>query len=421
VQEVFRKFPWETFHSKSERLKEKLLNHLRELGLRPKDPKRRTTARLAAKAGKGSLRIASIVQAEDLPGYFGLIENLRALASTDLQFHALTCDRATEEELRKRFPTGVSITPGAPWSAAFAPPPPLIQRALLLPRFLKSVVESTADSVLYCEPSVGFYGDPAELDAKLESGHTLLFPQWRDGGVEQPQIETALLVVTAASVPLLNWWTELIDRTVERFPHLHGSANPAFLALAPFLFPGARVYRGKDQAVSTASERSLGLSLAVWNGDAPLIGDGQPVRSFLSGPTAPCYFSRRKTTSDQLAHFFSGSLLGEGSLQERCWRQQSAVWRELRGALSVAGQLASYFPWIPGAIFRRSLAAFISGPWRGWVSRALPWLPQAWVQPPARWGTQAAWPEWAGVQRKYLFDVSLAGPQSSPRTLAQSA
>ncbi|MBY0371320.1 hypothetical protein K2X33_11575 [bacterium] len=420
VQETFRKYPWETFQTKSQRLKDKLVDTLKDSGLKVKEPKRRAPIRLAPKT-KPDFSVATIAGREDLPSLAGLVENLREQMLSGLSLCVLALDRQTQDEIQKRLGGGIQIylTEQVCVPGTMPLRSPRIQRALLLPRFLRKVLERENRTLIYCEPSIGFYGDPTQLLEELESGHTLFFPRWLDSGASatQAEFEAGLLAVTPASVPLLHWWEESLGRSLERFPHLNGRNVPEFLPLAPYLFPGARVYRGKDQLVSADKRCTLGVELGVWAEDAPSLHSGAPVQSFLS-ENPVCYFSRRKTAWDQLSFIWSGGPNAPRAFLERVWRQQSAAWTELRAALGQADRLADYFPWVSAFWFRRAACWIVGRTLRHFYASCVSRF--HWGRKPLETAAPP-WVEWAQAQQKYLFGTTAVSAHGSDRQLSRSA
>ena len=109
VEEVVRRYPWETIRAKSQRLREGLVEHLKSLGLRVRVAQStREPARSAAKKHRieGSLpklAVATIVSPSALPSFIGLFENLQQTTDRPLHHHVLALDRSTELHLQKTF------------------------------------------------------------------------------------------------------------------------------------------------------------------------------------------------------------------------------------------------------------------------------------------------------------------------------
>ena len=405
AQETFRQFAWPTFQSKTQKLKDKFLDQMKELGLRAREIKRRPLK--LPRPGGQALAVASMVSGRDLIAFTGLVENLREQVGCDVHFHVLALDASAREAVEKYLGTYADFYPLEKRGSGLQVHSTRVLRALNQGSFLKRVVEQIGAPVLYLDPKAALAANPQNLLA-LERGHTLLFPLWNDAdGGESARLHTEVGVFCPASVALLQWWAEAAQREFDTAPHLAGSSG--FLSFAPYIFAGARIYRGKDHAVCVAGRKSLGLTPSAWPSDPPRLLDGTPVASFL--PRAEtCAFARWKTAWDQLCFAFSG--VGEPAhIAASTRHQQAAAWPEMASTLAGLREFGSYFPWIPRQFFDYAAAWLSGGPARHWVRhwagrRPAPAIAE---QPSSAWGE---------IQRKYLFDTDGV---SEPLPLARSA
>jgi hypothetical protein len=381
AEEIIRKYPWETIEGKSGKLRANLIDHLKELGLKPRETKRR-----APRANAGApkvLHLGTILGRDDLATFTGFFENLQDCAQTEIHHHVLALDRATELAVQKTFPTqhvylyrcaeiwqGTDLTPMLG---------PIAQRKFLMkPKFLSVLVNKTGGPVFSVDPSLFFYRDPVELLQFVDGGHTLFFPRWEDRLNESfapAPYDTALALVSPGSEPLLEWWAKTAAAALRQAPMSGLATDPGFLALAPILFPGVRVYRAADHNIGARGSRALGVRGAAWPGNALRLADDRAVSSLhWQGEMPDVHFSV-KVVWDQLAHFFAGQAqIADDHLLRRAIRHQQAThWPQLQRFLQGHELFTRNVPWFGSDAPPRVLAFFVSGLGRyplGWLAQA---------------------------------------------------
>jgi hypothetical protein len=99
AEEVIRKYPWETVHEKSARLRSAFVEHFKALGVKIRDVRKKTALHEAPKEAV-VLNVASILSAQDVPSFLGLYENLISVSARSVNHHVLVLDRGTEALLQ---------------------------------------------------------------------------------------------------------------------------------------------------------------------------------------------------------------------------------------------------------------------------------------------------------------------------------
>ncbi len=369
AEEIIRKYPWETIEGKSGKLRANLIEHLKELGLKPRETKRR-----ASKSAVGApkvLHLGTVLSREDLPAFTGFFENLEDCAQTEIHHHVLALDRATELAVQKTFPTqhvylyrsseiwdGTDLTPMLG---------PIAHRKFLMkPRFLSALLKKTGATVFATDPSLFFYRDPVELLRSVDGGHTVFFPDW-DDKLKEPvtpaPFDTALALVSPGSEPLLDWWAQTARTAIEQSPASGLSTEPGFLALAPILFPGVRVYRAADHNIGARGAHALGIHASRWPGDPMQLVDERPVSSVRWQGEAPGPDFGVKVVWDQLAHFFAGlpPMSASHPLRRAIRQQQAGHWPELQRFVGSHALFTRNVPWFGVDAPAGVLAFFVSG------------------------------------------------------------
>lgn len=430
AEAVIRKYPWETVREKSGRLKETLLAHLKELGLKPKEPKRKTGPKAVAPEPE-PLHVATIVGREDLPRFAGLFENLSQVSMQDVHFHVLALDRATELAIQKMFAThsvylyrSSELWQHSDRTLLFGPSER--RAALLKPRFLSMLVKKCAGPVLFCDPGLFFFRSPAELFSSMDGGETLLFPRWCDSLTETNQsaiYDVTLLVATSKSEPLLKWWAESVVCACTQLPTESLQTNPRFLSLAPVLFPTARVYRQADHNVHVEGARTLGVSHATFSADPFLLHDHRPIGS-VQGAFKDARFEI-KGVWDQISRFFLGlSLPSDSNLEHGVRLQQRRYWRDLEALLWAYTLFQRNFPWAPTMPPSRLLRSGLSGVVRWGVRVGLAIAQTASGKPRVVLtdGSRGDWPEQLRAPVFASFQLAASKSESpEPEAAAASA
>ncbi len=415
AEEVIRKYPWETVKEKSGRLREAMVAQLKELGLRPRETKRRTGP---SAEPKQTIHIASILGSDDLPAFLGLYENLREFNALEVHHHVLALDRQTEINVEKVFVNQhvYLYRPSEVWQETDISGllgPESQRKFLLTPRFL-SVLASKGESVLFCSPRIHFTQSPAHWLEAIGSGHTLLFPRWQDA---PPWPEASglfhaeALVVSSGSQPFLQWWARTSLECLENSPTAAPPQAPALLNLSPVLFKGIEVYPRADHVVGQCAERALQLNLPAWDGELWTLRDGLPVRSTLLDQADAAGMYALKVVWDQLAHFYAGLPVSGAKTSHAQWtlRQQQTFWNDLSDFMSFLHLWNTHLPWFAHAPGPFELRFFVHRGGR-WLIRLLSAFARAGRSPAVETASmlpkEATDPRWIQGLQERLFTTS---------------
>jgi hypothetical protein len=403
VEEVVRRYPWETIRAKSQRLREGLVEHLKSLGLRVRVAQStREPARSAAKKHRieGSLpklAVATIVSPSALPSFIGLFENLQQTTDRPLHHHVLALDRSTELHLQKTFekkPVSVycpsDLWPETDITALLGP---YAQRsAVLKPRFLRHVLQDVASPIVYCDALLHFYHPVAALLRFLKESHSIFFPvSSLFSGQEFLVCETSLLALAPGSEGLLEKWVE--NPSAGELAHEREGALPTW-GFIPCAFPGAQIYQAKDPS----GKREPAIGDHPRKNGTGLLGDRMARHR-------PAIGARElfddKVVWDSLAYFFAplSTALPPGEVEARALAHQIAYWKQLRLLFLQTRCLASHFPWGTHTLTTRERQFLVSG-WGKWATC---WWPDA-AAPLLGAGLS-----WAAALQAYL----LTPPQSA--------
>lgn len=370
MEEIFRKYPWETVTKKSEALRSALELQLKELGVLAKDSKKRS---LAAKKEPVALEIGTVLSSKDVPAFMGFVENLEAASSARVNCHALVLDRATEALLQSVF-AGKQVyfyRPSEIWEQADLTPligSPHAQSFILKPRFLRMLLQKARGPVFFADPSLHFLSDPVQLLKELESGHTLLFPRWSDALPTEERVlfDPNLMLFARGSEPLLDWWSEAATTLAQASRRSSDSLSPRFFSQVPILFPGVRVYRAADQSIGQESPGVLGLRFPEWPGEPLLLEDGRPLLSFHLSPPSVDRLLGLKSAWDQMAYFFGGApdFSAKSASSEQWTVSQSVHWKALGDFLALYRLGKQHFPWLVPDGGLRAWHFWVKGPLR---------------------------------------------------------
>ncbi len=378
-EEIVRKYPWETVKDKSGVLRANLIAKLKELGLRPRETKRRS-GKLADAKQDSALHFATLVDKEELATFVGLHENLAECAGTEVHHHVLALDRASEVALQKVY-SGRNVhlyRPSEIWkerdiTALLAPL--RIRRSLLKPRFLSMLLTKCKGPVIGVDANLWFYQSPADLLKEMDGGHSLFFPRWSDAMTEPeaPSLyDTSLVVTSPGGEGLLDWWSSVALAAAKRVPASALPPENGFLGRAPILFPGARIYRAADQNIRREAFHSLGIQPGLWDGDPIRIGDGRSALSLRWSEQDAYGYLGVKGVWDQISHLYSElpRLAPGGVLREAVLRQQGVHWGDLQRCLKAVGLRDRHLPWLAGPASDGFLKYFVSG-WGRRLGRAV--------------------------------------------------
>lgn len=423
ADEIVRKYPWETVKEKSGRLREGLVEHLKRLGLKPRETKRRQSKVAQNVDEKAVLHVATIVDQNSFPSFLGFFENLSETSDREVHFHALALDRSTELLLQKTF-TGHSVylyRPSEIWEDSELSPlmaPAFQRRFLLKPRFLSMLLQKAQAPVLYCESSLFFYRAAAELIAALDGGNALFFPRWSDRlpSIDSvPLFDTSVLVIAPGSEELLAWWFQTAITSLASAPSASLKNEMGAIAFAPILFPGVRVYRAADQNIGRETFVSLGVQSGKWDGDPLRLADGRSIRSLrCEGSDRWGYFGA-KIVWDQISFFFSplATSISARRLENGVLTQQTAHWKQLRRFLQVHRLFSTHFPWFAHRASASERRFFVSG--------AARWLTRLWTESPSI-SYEIADPAWSSELQNRVFAPYRTGHSVPPKApLAASA
>ncbi len=352
AEEVIRKYPWENIQQKSAKLRGALTEHLKELGFRPKETKKK----FRRSESNSKTVLASLVGNEDFASFVGLFENLNELTRSTFEFHVLALDLEAERKLKQVFSKQNVLVyrTSQVWDdidMTSLLTPSQLKKFQLKPRFLRTVLDRVQAPVFYCDPGLYFYRDPVELQPSLEPAHTLLIPRFSDdvlSASESAPFDTAFCLVSPGSSELLDWWSDSARVSVEHEARTGCLPEPGFLSMAPVLFPGIRVYRDADHGISHQSEKVLGLSLAFQPGKASRLIDERGVGSVRWSGERPNVVVGVKTSWDGLAHFSCGHAAGPvpRTLLTALSHQHALHWRYLAERSQMSTLLHQHVPLI---------------------------------------------------------------------------
>jgi hypothetical protein len=377
VEEVFRKYPWETVTKKSAVLRNALESQLAGLGVLSKEGKKRAFA--VVKKDSAPLDIGTVVSAKDVPAFMGFLENISAAANRAVHCHVLVLDRSTEALLQSIY-SGRDVyfyRPAEIWEHSDVTPlvgSSASQCFVLKPRFLRMLLQKARGPILFADPSVHFLSDPADLLKELDGGHSLLFPRWSDAlpSDDRTLFDSNLMLFEVGSEALLDWWCDVACTVAKASRRMSEMLTPHFLDQVPILFPGVRVYRAADQSVGEDSPKILGAHFSTWPEDPLLLADDRRVHSFHFGPPGVDVRFGLKTVWNQAAYLFGGApeYSAKSPFLAQLTRSQASHWKALGDYLALYQLGRQHFPWFVPERARFSFYWCVRGPLRHGVAAA---------------------------------------------------